>query len=48
VITLLAGVAEMCWPTYAFIFGNWGRAELGVRGAALASFTCTACRWSPW
>ncbi|MEH6674956.1 MAG: MATE family efflux transporter [Sulfitobacter sp.] len=37
-ITLLAGVANVL-ANYAFIFGNWGAPELGVRGAALASVT---------
>ena len=35
-ITLLAGVANVL-ANYAFIFGNWGAPELGVRGAAIAS-----------
>ena len=37
-ITLLAGVANVL-ANYAFIFGNWGAPELGVRGAAIASVT---------
>lgn len=35
-ITLLAGVANAL-ANYAFIFGNWGAPELGIRGAAIAS-----------
>lgn len=35
-ITVLAGVANVL-ANYAFIFGNWGAPELGVRGAAIAS-----------
>ena len=37
-ITLLAGVANVL-ANYAFIFGNWGAPELGVRGADIASVT---------
>ncbi|KIN61672.1 MATE efflux family protein [Sulfitobacter noctilucae] len=40
-ITLVAAVAN-AMANYAFIFGNWGAAEMGVAGAALASvFTHT-------
>ena len=35
-ITILAGIANVL-ANYAFIFGNWGAPELGVRGAAIAS-----------
>jgi MATE family multidrug resistance protein len=35
-ITILAGIANVI-ANYAFIFGNWGAPELGIRGAAIAS-----------
>ncbi len=37
-ITILAAIANVL-ANYAFIFGNWGAPELGVRGAAIASLT---------
>ncbi len=40
-ITILAAVANVL-VNYAFIFGNWGAPELGVRGAAIASFSAQA------
>ena len=37
-ITILAGIANAL-ANYAFIFGNWGAPELGIRGAAIASLS---------
>ncbi len=37
-ITVLAGIANVL-ANYAFIFGNWGAPELGIRGAAIASLS---------
>ncbi|MBW4963214.1 MATE family efflux transporter [Sulfitobacter sp. CW3] len=35
-ITIVSAIANVL-ANYAFIFGNWGAPELGIRGAALAS-----------
>ncbi len=35
-ITIVAAIANVL-ANYAFIFGNWGAPELGIRGAAIAS-----------
>lgn len=36
-IATLAGIAINALLNYAFIFGNWGAPEMGVRGAAIAT-----------